>query len=77
MMIDPTPEQAEHAGLVQGELIEMFNRLRAEGIDPSVIIAGIAAGTAAVVMHNHGPATVPRWFAKQAAITMHMDKLAN
>lgn len=76
MMIEPTVEQAEHCLLVQHEAIELINRLKAEGIDPRVIMAGIAAAAAGAVQTFYGAEEVSIWFAKNAALTMNLGKIA-
>ncbi len=77
MLIEPTVEQAEHCNLAQHEVIELINRLVAEGMDRRVVMAGVAAATAAAVMNFYGPNEVSIWFAKQSAMTMHLGKISS
>lgn len=70
MMIDPPEEQANQCAIVQQELVEAVNRLLAEGMDIRAVTAGIGASAAATINTLYGPAEVPNWFAKQAALAM-------
>lgn len=74
MMIEPTVEQAEQCAIAQQEIVETINRLVDEGIDRRVVTAALGAATAATVLAFYGAAEVPAWFAKQAAMTMHIAK---
>lgn len=77
MMLEPTVEQAEQCTIVQQEFVELVNRLCDEGFDRRIIMAGVAAATAASILTFYGPGEVTPWFAKQAAMTMHLQKLSN
>ena len=66
MSHQPTQEQQDQALLVQIELIEALNRMRREGFDPRILIAGIAAAAADTVTTYFGNQAVEPWFAKQA-----------
>ncbi len=77
MMIEPSVEQAEQCAIVQQEVVELVNRLSAEGFDRRIIMAGMAAATAASVMSFYGPSEISKWFARQAVMTMHFDKLSS
>lgn len=77
MMIEPTVEQANQCAIVQQDVVELINRLCGEGIDRRVVIAGLAAASAATVMSFYGPDQVSTWFAKQAAMTMHLGTISN
>lgn len=74
MMIEPTVEQAEHCSLVQHDILETIERLRMEGIDMRVVLAGLASATAASVLHTYGASEVSVWFAKQSVMTHHLSK---
>lgn len=77
MMIEPTVEQAEQCAIVQQEVVELINRLCNEGFDRRVIMAGVAAASAASILTFYGAGEVTKWFAKQAVMTMHLDKLSS
>ena len=72
MIVEPTAEQNAQCAIVQQEVVELVNRLCNEGIDRRVVIAGLSAATAASVLTFYGPAEVSVWFARPAAMTMHL-----
>ena len=63
---EPTQEQQDQALLVQIEVIEALNRMRREGFDPRILIAGLAAAAADTVTTYFSNEAVAPWFAKQA-----------
>lgn len=68
----PTADQVEHCRLAEQEVRELVGRLRVEGMDFRVIMAAIATATAGMVHEAWGGDAVPTWFARQAAMTMHL-----
>ena len=66
---EPTDYAGAQASLIQVEIIEMFNRMRAEGIEPALMVAGAGAAIADLLTTAHGAEMVPLWFQKQANFT--------
>lgn len=70
----PTALEAEQAAVVQVEVLELFAKLEREGVSWQVALTGAATAIANVVMQQVGPAEVPVWFARTAALTMHLGE---
>jgi hypothetical protein len=64
--VELSPEQSEQAVIVQNELIECVNGLAREGIDPRIILAGIASASADLLTNVFGNTAVVPWFEGQA-----------
>lgn len=62
----PTQEEQDQALLVQIEIAEALHRMRAEGIDPRIVIAGTAAAIGHAIAEMYGADRVAPWFANQA-----------
>lgn len=77
MMIEPTVEQADQCAIVQHDVIELITRLCDEGIDRRIVMAGLAAASASAVMAFYGANEVSPWFAKQAAMTVHLANISS
>lgn len=72
--ITPNAEQRTHAELVQQDIIELLNRLIREGIDPRVILAGIASASCDMLTNVFGQSSVVPWFEMQAKIARDLTK---
>ncbi|MXP43695.1 hypothetical protein [Allopontixanthobacter sediminis] len=70
----PNPAEEHQAHLVQNELIEMVNRLRAEGMSRQVISTGLAMGIADTVTSWSGAQSVAPWFARHACLVRDLQK---
>ncbi len=66
---EPTDYENAQASLVQIEIIEIFNRLRVEGVSPTIMAAGAGSAIADLLTTVHGNHMVPEWFQKQANFT--------
>ncbi len=68
LWVQPTPEQEAQAVLVQHDIVEVFNRLGREGVDPRIILSGAGAATAFLLAGVFGSASIEPWFAKQVEL---------
>lgn len=72
-----TDEQEQQALLVQHDVLETINRLGREGIDPRLIMAGLAAATSDLLTSTFGNTAVAPWFDGQAAVARELLRGGN
>jgi hypothetical protein len=77
-MFEPTEEQCQRGLLVQLELKEALDRMRAEGFAFEEITAGLASLCNEVIASEHNQATSSAWFFGMAkwAATMAADQMS-
>ena len=77
MWITPTKLQDAQITLAQHDIVEMLNRLGREGMDPRIVLAGLAAATAGLLVSVFGSTAVAPWFEGQALIVRDLQKSGN
>lgn len=68
----PSEREQEQAALAQAEVVEVLQRLIAEGFDWRCVITGAGVAIADQVSQRVGVAHVPIHFARMSALTMHL-----
>jgi hypothetical protein len=66
--LEPTPEQQEQAKRVQEAVARELELLAAEGVDPTLLIAGTSAAMTDLVRRAYGPQCVAPLLMRQARL---------
>ncbi|VVT16398.1 hypothetical protein SPHINGO361_140024 [Sphingomonas sp. EC-HK361] len=68
----PTTKQLAEAEVTQADVIHLVKALEADGFDRLAVLTGLSTAMVVIVGTVLGEREVPVWFARQAAMTMHM-----